>query len=92
MSDPTHGDIQRDMGRMEGKQDAMGARLDRLEKIIEAGFEKVDEGFEKISERLTVLEADKAERKGMLVALAAIGGAVGTILTFVGDHLWKGWH
>lgn len=85
MSDPTHGDIQRDLGRMEGKADAMGARLDRLEKIIE-------DGFSEVRREIAELKSDKAERKGMFVALAAIGGLIGTLVTFVGDHLWKGWH
>lgn len=76
MTAPTHGDIQRDLGRMEGKSDAMGARLDRLEKIIE-------DGFAEVRREIADLKADRSERKGatsLITSLIAIASALAAVL------------
>ena len=65
MSEVSHGDIQRDLGRMEGKSDAMGARLDRLEKIIE-------DGFAEVRREIGELKAAESQRKGALATLAVV--------------------
>lgn len=69
MIQPTHGEIQRDLGRMEGKADAMGARLDRLEKIVTDGFDKIDE-------RLARIEKTESERKGAWKVIVTVAGGV----------------
>lgn len=82
MTTPTHNELQRDMGRMEGKQDAMGARLDRLEKIIE-------DGFAEVRREIAELKADKSERKGALAVLAIVASVIGGVVAFVVEHFWK---
>jgi hypothetical protein len=82
MNPPTHGDIQRDLGRMEGKSDAMGARLDRLEKIIE-------DGFRELREDIADLKQAESQRKGALAVIVAVGGAVGGMIWAVIEHFWK---
>jgi hypothetical protein len=82
MNTPTHGDIQRDLGRMEGKSDAMGARLDRLEKIIE-------DGFRELREDIADLKQAESQRKGALAVIVSVGGAVGGMIWAVIEHFWK---
>jgi|GEM_PF-1219092 len=79
MNQPTHGDIQRDLGRMEGKSDAMGARLDRLEKIIE-------DGFAEVRSDIAELKAAENQRRGALAILAAAAGLVGSVITWAVGH------
>lgn len=63
---------------MEGKQDAMGARLDRLESLVTEGFKSIQERLDKIDQR-------ESERKGawktIVGAASLIGGAVGWLAT-----------
>lgn len=74
----THDDLNRDLGRMEGKQDAMGARLDRLETLVTDGFKAIQERLDKIDQR-------ESERKGawktIIAAASLIGGVVGWLAT-----------
>lgn len=85
MPTPTHADLHRDFGRMEGKQDEMGARLDRLEKLIEAGFEKMDE-------RLARLEAKENQRKGAIAALMVFSGFIGGLVVKFGAFIFGSTH
>lgn len=71
-----HDDLQRSLGRVEGNQDAMEARMDRFEKALGEGFTKVEDTLEKINARLARIETKEAERKGALAVLAAIGAVV----------------
>jgi len=82
MIQPTHGDIQRDLGRMEGKSDAMVGRLDRLEKIIE-------DGFRELREDIAELKTAESQRKGVLATLVTVGGAIGAAIAALVQHFWK---
>lgn len=82
MTQPTHGEIQRDMGRMEGKQDAMGARLDRLEKMIE-------EGFSELRNDIADLKSAESKRSGAFAIGHWIVGIIGAGVAILIDHLWK---
>lgn len=82
MTGPDHSELQRDMGRVEGKQDAMGARLDRLEKIIE-------DGFREIRKDIADLKLAESQRKGALAVLVAVGGVIGGAIWAVIEHFWK---
>lgn len=80
---PNHSELQRDIGRMEGKQDAMGARLDRLEKIIE-------DGFDRINQRLAGLEASENKRKGAVSFLTVIASVISALAAVLGVDWIKG--
>ena len=80
MTVPTHLDLQRDLGRMEATADAMGARLDRIERLIE-------EGFKELREEIGTLKARDAERGALEKAAAWIAGIVGALLATVGTAL-----
>ena len=76
MTQPSHSDIQRDLGRVEGKFDAMEKRMDHLEKTVTSGFEKVEQGLSKIDQRLAKIEAERAEQKGAWKVIATVAAGV----------------
>ena len=82
MNQPTHGDIQRDLGRMEGKTDAMGARLDRLEKAVADGFDRIDA-------RLAKIEAAESQRSGAFKLGHWLFVAATGLVSFLAAHFWK---
>lgn len=82
MTATTNGDLHRDMGRMEGKQDAMGDRLDRLEKLVSEGFERMDE-------RLARIEAADSSRKGVIGVIHWIAGLLGGAAVLIIQHFWR---
>jgi len=79
MNPPNHTDLSRDMGRVEGKQDAMGARLDKIEDLLE-----------RIDSRLARLEASENKRKGAVGALMLFAGFVGGLVAKFGALIFGG--
>lgn len=75
----THTDLSRDMGRVEGKQDAMGARLDKIEDLLE-----------RIDSRLARLEAAENKRKGAVGALMLFAGFIGGLVAKFGALIFGG--
>lgn len=78
----SHDDLHRDIGRMEGKQDAMGARLDKLEKMVSEGFQKLDE-------RLARIEDRESQRKGAFQLGHWLVGTIAGLVAFVASHFLK---
>lgn len=64
----TNDDLHRDFGRMEGRLSALETRLEKMEAVLE-----------RIDSRLAKIEARESERKGILWAIAALGGILGTL-------------
>ena len=91
MTSPTHQDLSRELGRVETMQEALADRMDRFEKIVTDGFDKIDGKLDKFSDRLAALEASEQKRSGAWGAsekmLAAFGGIVLLILGGVGSWL-----
>lgn len=76
MTQPTHTELQRDFGRMEG-------RMDALDRTVTDGFKRVEETLAKIDARLDSLDAKESERKGawgVIMAVASIAGLLASIL------------
>jgi hypothetical protein len=82
-----HNDLQRSLGRIEGKQSAMEERVGRFEKLVSDGFTKMDTALERIDTRLAEIEAKESERKGSWRILAVLGGVVGAALTAFIEYL-----
>jgi len=61
----------------------MGARLDRLEKIIE-------DGFDRINQRLAGLEASENKRKGAVSFLTVIASVISALAAVLGVDWIKG--
>jgi hypothetical protein len=95
MNAPTHADIARDLGRVETLQEAMTDRMDRFEKLVTDGFDKLDSKLDKFSDRLAALEATEQKRSGAWSAsekvLASIGGVVlligGAVVSWISTHI-----
>lgn len=78
MTDLTHNDLHRDIGRMEGRFDAVEDRLSKLENSVE----QIREGVE-------FLKTKESERKGIWWALAMFAGSVGWASGIIISHFWK---
>ena len=79
----SHDDLQRGLGRVEGNQTAMEARMDRFEKLVSEGFEKVEGSLDKISSRLGMMEDRENERKGAWKVMALVASIVSSVVAFV---------
>lgn len=81
---PSHSDIYRDLGQLQGEMRAVHDGIDRIEKGMAAGFVKIEtdmrSDFEKINQRLRALEAKENQRKGAMAFLMVLAGAVGGVL------------
>jgi hypothetical protein len=78
MGELNHADLHRDLGRMEGRLDAMEDRLSKIEAIAE-----------RIDSRLANLEARDNERKGAWWTLVGVATGFGTVAGSILTHLWK---
>ena len=99
MRDISNNDLHRDLGRVEATQSSLEERMDRFEKIVTDGFDKLeqklDKSHEQLAERLLKLEASEYTRSGSWTVteriLAIIGGAfmlgVGGIITYFTSHV-----
>jgi hypothetical protein len=88
MPEATHNDLQRSLGRVEATQSALEARMDRFEKLVTEGFDKIDEGLERIDKRLTALEAKESERKGAWGVIVTVSGVVGGLAAALVKYLF----
>lgn len=71
-------DIHRDLGRLEGRFDAVE---DRLAQIV-ASLEQIDA-------RLTKIEIRENERRGAWVILVALGSILSGLGAWLFEHFWK---
>lgn len=77
---PDHAEMQRSLGRVEGNQSAMEARMDRFEKLVTDGFEKVEDTLTAIEKRLAAIETKETERKGAWKVIVAVAGVVSAVV------------
>ena len=80
---PTHDDLNRALGRVEGSQDAMGDRLDRLGKMVSDGFSKVSGSLDDIGTRLDVIEKRESERAGAFKLGNWLAGGIAGRIAFI---------
>ena len=89
MQQPNHSDLQRSLGRVEGNQSAMEARMDRFESLVKDGFGKVEDALGAIDKRLAQIEQRESERKGAWKTLVAIAAAVSGLVGYLVNYLTK---
>lgn len=87
---PSHSELQRDVGRVEGTLGAMGDRLDKLEEAMDKGFDKVGAGLEKIDKRLAVIESREAESKGAWKVVVVVATAVSGVIAWAANFFLGG--
>lgn len=79
MIEPTHNDLQRDFGRMEGSIASVNQRLDRIEAVLE-----------RMDDRLEKIEARESERRGAWKTIAFVAGSVGAVASLLFQKLFGG--
>lgn len=84
---PSHEDLQRSLGRVEGNQSQMEARMDRFEKLVSDGFQTVESSLQAIEKRLAAMEATESERKGAWKVAVAISGLVSALVAAAWKYL-----
>lgn len=83
-----HDDLSRSLGRVEGNQDGFRERMDRFERLVEDGFEKVEGTLDKIDKRLATIELRESERKGAWRVIVFVSGVVSAGVTGLIKFLW----
>lgn len=89
MTTANHDDLQRSLGRVEGNQSAMEARMDRFEKLMSDGFKTVEDALTDIDKRLASIESKESERKGAFSFGQWIVGVIGAGLALIVNHFWR---
>lgn len=82
----SHDDLQRSLGRVEGNQSAMEARMDRFEKLVTEGFEKVEKTLSEMQRELGEIKAKESERKGAWKIIATIAATVSALVVAALKH------
>ena len=90
MTQPTHNDISRAVGNLEGSYRAMENRMGHLEKTVTEGFDKVGEGLDKIDKRLAAIEKRESERKGAWKVVAVVAATVSGAIAWVVNYFFGG--
>ena len=83
----THDDLQRSLGRVEGSQSQMEARMDRFEKLVSEGFKELGDGIHELRKEIGDLKAKDSERKGAWKVLALISGVVSAVVASIVKYL-----
>ena len=78
MTTLSQSEFHRDFGRMEGKQDAMGERLDKIEALLL-----------ELRKDIADLKAKESERKGAFQLGHWVIGIISAVVVFLADHFWK---
>lgn len=77
----SHDDLQRSLGRVEGELSSMDARMDRFEKIVSDGFQKISDDIAELRKEVSHLKDRETERKGAWKIIVAIASFVAAGVT-----------
>jgi len=80
---PTHTDLQRDFGRMEGRMDSLQHEVGEVKVAMANGFKDVKALLEKVETRLDSIDAINSERRGAWKVIVAVSGAVSLIISII---------
>ena len=83
----THDDLERSLGRVEGHQSQMEARMDRFEKLVSEGFKELGDGIHELRKEIGDLKSKDSERKGAWKVLALISGVVSAVVASIVKYL-----
>ncbi|CDO34560.1 hypothetical protein [Novosphingobium sp. KN65.2] len=72
----THDDIHRDMGRMEGRLEAVNDHLGKIDKTLES-----------IDQRLAKIESREIERRGAWKVIVLVAGSIGGAVAMIANFL-----
>lgn len=83
----THDDLQRSLGRVEGSQSQLEARMDRFEKLVSDGFDKLEGSLSAIDKRLAAIESKETERKGAWKVIVGVASGVSAVVAVIAKYL-----
>lgn len=83
----SHEDLQRSLGRVEGNQSQLEARMDRFEKLVSDGFEKLEGSLTAIDKRLAAIESKETERKGAWKVVVGVASGVSAVVAALVKYL-----
>lgn len=94
----SHEDLQRSLGRVEGNQSQLEARMDRFEKLVSDGFKELNDGItawrNETSEEMAELRKEvsdlkdkETERRGAWKVIVAVAGAVSAVVAALIKYL-----
>ncbi len=84
---PTHDDLERSLGRVEGSQSQMESRMDRFEKLVSEGFKELGDVIHELRKDIGDLKAKECERKGMWRIIALISGVVSAVVASIVKYM-----
>jgi len=83
MPQSTNNDLQRSLGRLEGSQEHMGLRMDKLEQAVEDGFEKLISKLDGIDTRIKAIETTEAQRSGAWKVIVPVVTVLSSVVTWL---------
>lgn len=83
----SHEDLQRSLGRVEGNQSQLEARMDRFEKLVTDGFDKLEGSLSAIDQRLAAIERKETERKGAWKVIVLVASGVSAVVAGIIKYL-----
>lgn len=84
---PTHDDLERSLGRVEGHQSQMESRMDHFDKLVSEGFKELGDGIHELRKEIGDLKAKESERKGVWRIIALISGVVSAVVASIVKYL-----
>ncbi len=84
---PTHDDLERSLGRVEGHQSEMESRMDRFEKLVSEGFKELGDAIHELRKEIGDLKANESERKGVWRIIALISGVVSAVVASIVKYM-----
>lgn len=85
----SHEDLQRSLGRVEGNQSQLEARMDRFEKLVSDGFDKLESTLSAIDTRLAAIERREDQRKGAWKVIVGVAGGVSAVVAMIAKYFFS---
>ena len=85
----SHEDLQRSLGRVEGNQSQLEARMDRFEKLVSDGFDKLEGTLSAIDTRLAAIERREDQRKGAWKVIVGVAGGVSAAVAMIAKYFFS---
>lgn len=83
----SHDDLQRSLGRVEGNQSQLEARMDRFEKLVSDGFKEIGEAIAEVRKEVSNLKDKETERRGAWKVIVAVSAFVSGLVAAATKYL-----
>lgn len=89
MDQPTHADLQRDLGRVEGRMGAMEESRRARDAVVDHRFDRIEAAAEATRRDVAEIKEMLAQGKGGWRVIAAAAGIFGMVAGWIGPTLAK---